>query len=233
MGKNHKEKATVRNKILYRFFIEKDGGLKPKSIVSSYLSGIYENEVREQAIDLNGDISPRALQIFESLKDVNQAFLFYGQKGIGKRTCFKILSQYKGYVPIIIDNIDIVEREMFLSVVYSRAVELCKSGMITVAEDYLPDIPFYVWIFEQMPTCIKACPVFFSPLNMREKYSIWKTEAKKYNVEKCVDFQVLANQYNLTYGEIRDSFYNAESRRAVDGKEYIDKKHFVPESMMF
>ena len=26
-------------------------------------------------------------------------------------------------------------------------------------------------------------------------------------VEKWLDFQVLANQYNLTYGEIRESFY--------------------------
>lgn len=222
--KNHKEKAIVRDKILYRFFIEKGHGLKPKSIVSSYLSGIYENEVRKKHIDLNGDISPRAIQIFESLKDVNQTFLFYGQKGIGKKTCFELLSQYKGYDYVVIDNVDFVEHEMFLAVVYGRAVALCKNSLISATEDYLPYIPFYVWIFEQMPTGIKACPIFFSPLNMREKYNIWKTEAKKYKVEKWLDFQVLANQYNLTYGEIRESFYKAESRRAVEGKEYIDKK---------
>ena len=78
--KNHNEKAVVRDKILYRFFIEKDYGFRPKSIVSSYMSGIYQKEGIEKAVDLKGDISPRAVQIFERLKDINHTFLFMAKR---------------------------------------------------------------------------------------------------------------------------------------------------------
>lgn len=222
--KNHNEKAIVRDKILYRFFIEKDYGFRPKSIVSSYMSGIYQKESIEKAVDLKGDISPRAVEIFERLKDINHTFLFYGQKGIGKRTCFKLLSQYKGYEPVIIDDNSLAERELFLSVVYGRGVALCNSNLILTADDYLPYLPFYVWIFENKLVGLNASSVYFEPLNMAEKYSIWEEESKKYSIEKGLDFQIIANQYNLTYGEIIESFCNADGLRAVEGKEYIDKK---------
>ena len=66
------------------------------------------------------------------------------------------------------------------------------AALILTADDYLPYLPFYVWIFENKPVGLNASSVYFEPLNMAEKYSIWKEESKKYSIEKGLDFQIIA-----------------------------------------
>ncbi len=215
--KNHKEKAIVRNKFLYGFFIDEGPVLKPKRAVSEFLSGIYKNDNDSQIYEI---ISPRAQQIFENVKDLDKELLFYGQRGIGKRTCFKLLSEYKGLVPIIID-VNNADEELFWAVVLNRAVAVCDTAIESVVRRYLPYLPLCVWIFEKMPVGFKACSVLFSPLNMEERYNVWIERAKKYDVDKNVNFRILANQYNLSPREIDESFRSADRIRKVKFEKSI------------
>ncbi len=223
MGKNHGEKAEIRYDLLYGFFIEEGICIKPKKTVSSYLSGIYDKCLCD-SVNVENLCSPRAKEIFEEIKDINDVFLFYGPKGIGKKECFKLLCEYKGFTPVIIDDREKAERELFFAAVENMAVAVCSEEIIDVANNYLPYLTFCTWIFENPPISIKACRIFFSPLDMEERYDIWHKTAEKYDFEKDINFRVLANQYILSPEEIKESFYNAKQISHVKGERNISKE---------
>lgn len=220
--KNHKQKALIRTEMLNKFLKEESGVLQPKPYILSYLSGVLEQNWEVPMEDFES-ISPRVNQIFSQTKHINEPLVFFGQDGIGKKACFKRLAEFKGLIPVFLIGDKSSEEKLFLSVVEQRAVAICDTAITALAKDYLPYLPFYVWICETRPEGLDACFVFFSPLDMQERYEIWLEAAKKFSVCEDVPFRVLANQYELSPGEIIKCFSFAESLRKVNGSEQIEK----------
>ena len=98
--KNHKQKAVIREDVLTRFFLEEDLPLQPKSHLLSYLSGVMPQDEKTSVRDPEA-ISPRATQIFQQTKHIEEPLLFYGQKGIGKKTCFMRLAKQMNCTPFV------------------------------------------------------------------------------------------------------------------------------------
>lgn len=220
--RNHKQKAVIREDVLTRFFLEEDLPLQPKSHLLSYLSGVMPQDEKTSVRDPEA-ISPRATQIFQQTKHIEEPLLFYGQKGIGKKTCFMRLAKQKGLVPVFLISDKNVENLLFDAVAEQKAVAVCDLDMISVAKAYLSYLPFYVWIFEKRPFELDASPVFFSPLSMEERYEFWTKAAEKFAVKDDVSFRILANQYELAPGEIWKCLCLAERMRKVSDRKHIER----------
>ena len=220
--KNHKQKAVIREDVLTRFFLEEDLPLQPKSHLLSYLSGVMPQDEKTSVRDPEA-ISPRTTQIFQQTKHIEEPLLFYGQKGIGKKTCFMRLAKQKGLVPVFLISDKNAENLLFDAVAEQKAVAVCDLDMISVAKAYLSYLPFYVWIFEKRPFELDASPVFFSPLSMEERYEFGTKAAEKFPVKDDVSFRILANQYELTPGEIWKCLFLAERMRKVSDRKHIER----------
>ncbi len=220
--KNHKQQAVFRENILQRFFLEEGTVLRPKSHLISYLSGAVQQDDIFAARTEN--ISPRASQIFLQTKHIKEPLVFYGPKGIGKKTCFMRLAEYKGLDPVFLVSDSFWEQQLFFAVAEQKAVAICDLQTIEDIKEYLSYLPFYVWIFETRPVGLDAAPVFFQPLGMEERYDCWKSMAEKYPIGNDVSLRVLANQYEMTPGEIRKCFFLAEKRRNVSGGQQIERE---------
>ena len=220
--RNHKQKAVIREDVLTRFFLEEDLPLQPKSHLLSYLSGVMPQDEKASVRDPEA-ISPRATQIFQQTKHIEEPLLFYGQKGIGKKTCFMRLAKQKGLVPVFLISDKNTENLLFDAVAEQKAVAVCDLDMISVAKAYLSYLPFYVWIFENRPFELDASPVFFSPLSMEERYEFWTKAAEKFPVKDDVSFRILANQYELAPGEIWKCLFLAERMRKVSDRKHIER----------
>lgn len=221
--KNHKQQAICRENVMNRFFLEDDIVLQPKPHVLSYLCGIFpKNE--DVSISDKEIISPRVNHIFQQTRHLKEPLLFYGQKGMGKKTCFLQLAKYRGLMPIFLVSDKNAEHQLFFAVAEQRAVGICDIDLLPIAQKYLTFLPFYIWIWEERPKELNASPVFFAPLSMEERYEFWTHAAENFIIEEDISFRVLANQYELTPGEILKCLSLAEKMRNVSGKSIIGRE---------
>lgn len=220
--KNHQQKAVFRKDVLMRFFLEEDLVLQPKPHLLSYLSGVIPHDEETPFIDPEV-VSPRAIQIFQQTKHIQEPLLFYGQRGIGKKTCFMRLAKSKGLVPVFLISDKNAESQLFDAVAEQKAVAVCNLEILSAAREYLPYLPYFVWIFEKRPFELDASPVFFSPLSMEERYEFWVNAAEKLPIKDDVSFRILANQYELAPGEILSCLRLAERMRKVSCHKHIER----------
>lgn len=221
--KNHKQQAICRKDIMNRFFLEDDIVLQPKSYLLSYLCGVFSQD-EKILVSKDETVSPRVSQIFQQTRHIKEPLLFYGQKGIGKKTCFLWLAKHKGLNPIFLVSDKTAEHQLFHAVAEQKAVAICNLDLLPIVQKYLQYLPFYMWICEMYPKELNASPVFFAPLSMEERYEFWSSAAAKFPIEEEISFRVLANQYELAPGEILKCLSLAERMRKVSGTNLIGRE---------
>lgn len=87
--------------------------------------------------------------------------------------------------------------------------------------------PFFIWITEEKAEYLLRLDISYGGIEIplltkKEQKLFWSVMAKKYPVNKKTDFNLLANQYQMTVKEIRDALWNADWKRRSQGRSQIE-----------
>lgn len=214
--KNHHEIVNVRQGMLAEFFFEELGDVMIlKSHVQDYIKNILEDIecMTQNTNDIVRDY------YFDRLKNMPGGFYFRGPAGIGRKSSFLRLANYKKQLPVFIIDERYLEKKLFDAVVHEKAICVVEDSLYSAVKRYTPYMEFWVLIGEKNYSSEELFEVTFSHLDFEQRHYVWEQKLKGYSNE--VDLRRLANQYVLTPKEIEEIVQYSERLRVFECADTI------------
>lgn len=170
-----------------------------------------------------------------------EVFYLYGPWGAGKRTCAALSAQKMGK-PLFLTDIsrwgdggERTAKEIVRETAFGGGI-LCVTGYASGYRRSLDEtirisggiLPYMFVTGEKPPADVEADAGWLAiPLgipDMSVRYRVWKEEAQLYPIDDQVCFQKMANQYQMTPGQIRETMKMAWKTARYLQKDTIGKE---------